>query len=80
MYKEFLLMKRMTGYKIQLLLLVIACCLFVGSCTQIEIFENIRGKTKDHLIIDITSISIPALYNQREYALLCQNKFQKKMK
>ena len=33
-------MKRMTGYKIQLLLLSIACCLFVGSCTQIEIFEK----------------------------------------
>lgn len=50
----------------------------ITNTKAIEIFENIRGKTKDHLIIDITSISIPALYNQREYALLCQNKFQKK--
>ena len=31
-------MKRMTGYKF--LLLSIACCLFISSCTQIEIFEK----------------------------------------
>ena len=40
MYKEFLVMKRMTGYKFQFLSLLIACCLFIGSCTQIEIFEK----------------------------------------
>lgn len=33
-------MKRMTGYKFQYALLLIACCLFIHSCTQIEIFEK----------------------------------------
>lgn len=33
-------MKKMTGYKFQNVLWLIACCLFINSCTQIEIFEK----------------------------------------
>ena len=33
-------MKRMARYKFQFLCLSIACCLFISSCTQIEIFEK----------------------------------------
>lgn len=33
-------MKRITGHKFLFLSLLIACCLFINSCTQIEIFEK----------------------------------------
>ena len=33
-------MKRITGHKFLFLSLLIACCLFISSCTQIEIFEK----------------------------------------
>jgi gliding motility-associated lipoprotein GldH len=40
MYKGFLVMKKIITHQFQFLLLLIACCLFIGSCTQIEIFEK----------------------------------------
>lgn len=33
-------MKRIIRHKFQFLLLLITCCLFISSCTQIEIFEK----------------------------------------
>jgi hypothetical protein len=47
-----------------------------SNANGIDIFEKMKNNTHDTLIIKMASTIILELKNQREYTLICQNKFQ----
>jgi hypothetical protein len=47
-----------------------------SNANAIDVFEKMKSNTHDTLIIKMASTIISQLKNQREYTLICQNKFQ----